>query len=180
MPPKKHKVFVITTGGTIEKIYDEESGTLTNRGSLLQQMLSRLRLPYTTIQSYDLLCKDSLEMTDKDRQMILFAVENLLEHSAPILILHGTDTMELTADYLFRNLPDLKVPIILTGAMKPFGFDNSDALQNFTEALLACSLSAPGLYISMHGCVHPLPGVFKNREKGTFERKEQNQINSPV
>ena len=171
MPPTKQKVFVITTGGTIEKIYDEESGTLANRGSVLQQMVGRLRLPYTTIQNYDLLCKDSLEMTDKDRQMILLAVENLLEHNTPILILHGTDTMEQTAIYLFNNLPHLTVPIILTGAMKPFGFENSDALQNFTEALLACSLIAPGLYISMHGRVHPLPGVAKNREKGTFEKK---------
>jgi L-asparaginase len=173
MARKKHKVFVITTGGTIEKIYDEESGTLTNRGSVLQQMLGRLRLPYTTIQSYDLLCKDSLEMTDKDRQMILFAVENLLEHKVPILILHGTDTMEHTAGYLYENLPNLSVPIIFTGAMKPFGFENSDALQNFTEALLACSLIGPGLYISMHGCIHPLPGVFKNRENGTFEKKSE-------
>ncbi|HQG45276.1 MAG TPA: asparaginase domain-containing protein, partial [bacterium] len=117
MPAKKVKIYVITTGGTIEKIYDEESGTLTNRGSLLQQMLARLRLPYTTIQSYDLLCKDSLEMTDKDRQMILLAVENLLEHDAPILILHGTDTMEKTAEYLHHNLAGLRVPIVLTGAM---------------------------------------------------------------
>jgi L-asparaginase len=172
MSTKKQRVFVITTGGTIEKIYDEESGTLANRGSVLQQMLGRLRLPYTTIQSYDLLCKDSLEMTDKDRQMILLAVENLLEHGDPILILHGTDTMELTAGYLYKNLSGLKAPIILTGAMKPFGFENSDALQNFTEALLACSLIAPGLYISMHGRIHPLPGVYKNREKGTFAKKE--------
>lgn len=172
MPAKKVKIYVITTGGTIEKIYDEESGTLTNRGSLLQQMLARLRLPYTTIQSYDLLCKDSLEMTDKDRQMILLAVDNLLEHDTPILILHGTDTMEKTAEYLHNNLAGLRVPVILTGAMKPFGFENSDALQNFTEALLACSLAAPGVYISMHGRIHPLPGVFKNRERGTFETRE--------
>lgn len=172
MTRKKQKIFVITTGGTIEKIYDEESGTLTNRGSVLQQMLGRLRLPYTTIQSYDLLCKDSLEMTDKDRQMILLAVENLLEHHEPILILHGTDTMEHTASFLYENLPALAVPIVLTGAMKPFGFENSDALQNFTEALLAAALVAPGLYISMHGCLHQLPGVYKNREKGTFAKQD--------
>ncbi len=171
MKSGKQKIFVITTGGTIEKIYDEESGTLANRGSVLQQMLGRLRLPGTTVQSYDLLCKDSLEMTDKDRQMILFAVENLLEHRLPILILHGTDTMEHTAQYLYENLPQVSIPVILTGAMKPFGFENSDALQNFTEALFACKMVQPGIFISMHGQVHELPGVFKNREKGTFDKK---------
>jgi L-asparaginase len=167
----RKKIYVITTGGTIEKIYDEESGTLANRGSVLDEMLRRLRLPYTEIQSYDLLCKDSLQMTDRDRQMILFAVENLVEHGHPIVILHGTDTMELTAHYLYENLPNLQVPIILTGAMTPFGFEKSDAVQNFTEALLAAKCMSPGLYISMHNEVHIVPGVYKNREKGTFAKK---------
>lgn len=164
----KEKIYVITTGGTIEKIYDEESGTLANRGSVLDEMLSRLRLPYSEIQSYDLLCKDSLQMTDRDRQMILFAVENLLEHKRPVVILHGTDTMEQSAQYLYDHLQEPPAPIVFTGAMTPFGFEKSDALQNFTEALLACQLLPPGIYISMHNHVHPMPGVYKNREKGTF------------
>jgi len=168
---QKQKVIVITTGGTIEKVYDEESGTLSNRGSQLAQMRRRLRLPYTEIQHHDLLCKDSLEMTDKDRQIILLAVENFLQENVPIIILHGTDTMEITAKYLYDNIKELRVPIVMTGAMIPFGFENSDALQNFTEALLASSLLKPGIYISMHGKVHKMPGVYKNREKGTFEKR---------
>jgi len=168
--PKKQKVIVITTGGTIEKVYDEESGTLSNRGSQLEQMLTRLRLPYTEIQHHDLLCKDSLEMTDKDRQIILLAVENFLEEKVPIVILHGTDTMEVTAQFLYDHVQPPPVPIVMTGAMIPFGFENSDALQNFTEALLASTLLEPGIYISMHGKVHSMPGVHKNKERGTFEK----------
>jgi L-asparaginase len=167
----RKKIYIITTGGTIEKIYDEESGTLANRGSVLDEMLGRLRMPYLEIQSYDLLCKDSLLMTDRDRQMILFAVENLLENRHPIIIFHGTDTMELSAQFLYESLPNLVVPIIFTGAMTPFGFEKSDALQNFTEALLAAQLLNPGVYISMHNQIHEMPGVFKNREKGTFCKK---------
>ena len=49
------KVIVITTGGTIEKTYDELEGTLSNRGSHLQEMLKRIRLPYTEIHHIDLL-----------------------------------------------------------------------------------------------------------------------------
>ena len=164
----RSKLYVITTGGTIEKIYDEESGTLANRGSVLDEMLKRLRLPYLEIQSYDLLCKDSLQMTDRDRQMILFAVENLLENKLAIIILHGTDTMEQSAHYLVENIREVSVPILFTGAMTPFGFEKSDALQNFTEALLAAQLVPPGIYISMHNHIHPVPGAYKNREKGTF------------
>jgi L-asparaginase len=166
------KVIVITTGGTIEKSYDEFDGTLSNRGSHLQEILKRLRLPTIKIQHQDLLYKDSLEMTDRDRQMILFAVENFLEEKAPIIILHGTDTMETTALHLYEKIQNPTVPIVMTGAMKPFGFENSDATQNFTEALLSTSLISPGIYISMHGVVHKMPGVRKNRDKGTFEKAE--------
>jgi L-asparaginase len=168
----RQKVYVITTGGTIEKIYDEESGTLANRGSVLDEMIKRLRLPFTSIQSYDVLCKDSLEMTEKDRQTIKLVVENLFEHQFPIVILHGTDTMERSAQYLFEEIPNPTVPIIFTGAMKPFGFENSDALQNFTEAIYAAKLASPGIYISMHGQLHAMPGVRKDRSKGTFFKKE--------
>ena len=164
------KVVVITTGGTIEKTYDEIEGTLSNRGSYLREMLKRLRLPYTQIQHQDLLWKDSLEMTDHDRQMILLAVQNFLPQRRPIIILHGTDTMEITAKYLYDRLMPVAVPIIFTGAMKPFGFEDSDALQNFTEALYAASLIKPGVYISMHNKLWEMPGVRKNRERRTFEK----------
>jgi L-asparaginase len=164
----KKNVIVITTGGTIEKSYDEDEGTLGNRGSQLRAMVKRLRLPYVQIQHHDLLCKDSLYMTDDDRITILNAVNDFLPEKAPILILHGTDTMEITGDYLYMNLTQLQVPIVFTGAMKPFGFEDSDALQNFTEALLASQLLQPGIYICMHGMVHQFPGVHKDREKGTF------------
>ena len=166
----KRKIIIITTGGTIEKTYDELEGTLSNRGSSLRQMLKRLRLPYTEIQHQDLLWKDSLEMTNHDRRMILLAVQNFLPQHLPIIILHGTDTMEITAQYLYDQLSPVSEPIIFTGAMKPFGFEDSDALQNFTEALYAASLAPAGIYISMHNKLWEMPGVRKNRELGTFEK----------
>ncbi len=169
----KRQVYIITTGGTIEKTYDEYEGTLQNRGSQLREMLQRLRLPHVEIFQRDLLCKDSLEMTDEDREMIRRAVEMLSKEKLPIVILHGTDTMELTAKYLYDSLMPVQEPIIFTGAMKPFGFENSDALQNFTEALYATQLAEPGIYISMHSRLFAMPGVRKNRETRTFEKTEE-------
>ena len=163
-------VNIITTGGTIDKSYDELEGTLSNRGSQLREMVKRLRLPYLKIHHQDLLFKDSLEMTDDDREMIYKAVKNLLEKNNPVIILHGTDTMEITARYLYDRIAQPPAPVILTGAMKPFGFEDSDALQNFTEALFATGLVEPGLYISMHNALHPMPQVRKNRDRGTFEK----------
>ena len=162
------KINIITTGGTIEKTYDEFDGSLSNRGSQLRKMIDRLRLPYVELQHRDLLCKDSLNMTDEDRGKVLESVREILPQQTPVLILHGTDTMDVTARFIFDNLPELSAPVVLTGAMKPFGFEDSDALQNFTEALMACQLIAPGVYISMHGRLHQLPGVAKNKSKGTF------------
>jgi L-asparaginase len=168
----KQKIFIITTGGTIEKSYDEEKGVLVNQGSHLQEMLKRLRLPYTEIQHQALLCKDSLDMSEQDRQIIRLAIQNHLEkETSPIVILHGTDTMELTAFHLYQHLTP-SVPVILTGAMKPFGFENSDALQNFTESLLAAQLISSGIYICMHGKVHQMPGVRKSKELKTFIKND--------
>jgi L-asparaginase len=166
---KKTRVIIITTGGTIEKTYDEADGTLSNRASQLQEMLKRLRLPYAQIHHIDLLWKDSLEMTDHDREIICNTVKNFLHDKLPVLILHGTDTMEITAQYLYDRLMPIPITLVLTGAMKPFGFEDSDALQNFIEALYACRLAPPGIYISFHNKLHSMPGVRKNRDKKTFE-----------
>ena len=83
----KKNVIVITTGGTIEKTYDEKEGTLSNRGSQLLAMKQGLRLPFTEIQHHDLLWKDSLEMTDYDRSTILESVRtpSFLRYSIWIL-----------------------------------------------------------------------------------------------
>ncbi|MBN1998060.1 asparaginase [candidate division KSB1 bacterium] len=162
-------IVVITTGGTIEKSYDEKTGILVNRGSHLKKMLKRLRLPFVQIKHYNLLCKDSLEMSLDDRLNIYKTVMTSLDKdNSPIVILHGTDTMQETAQLLYEKIPNPAFPIIMTGAMRPFGFENSDALQNFTEALLAAQLIKGGIYIAMHGKIHRMPGIVKDYERGTF------------
>src|SRR5690606_41746712 len=112
----------------------------------------------------------SLFMTDDDRQLLLHFVRSQLEKKIPIVILHGTDTMAVSAELCQRELKDPQVPIVFTGAMKPLGFEDSDALQNVTEALLASKILAPGVYLSFHGRVFSVPGAKKNRERGTFEQ----------
>jgi len=94
----------------------------------------------------------------------------LLAAGAPIVISHGTDTMVETGRCLEKSLPDLKVPIVLTGAMMPLGFEGSDGLQNLTESLLAARLVAPGVYIVMHGQVFPVSHARKDKDKATFVR----------
>lgn len=163
-------ILIITTGGTIEKTYDEFDGSLENRGtSIKNRILSKLRLPYTNIIVHPLLSKDSLYMDDNDREMISDAIKLDLKKNAPIVILHGTDTMALTANYCYERIADPKVPVVFTGAMVPMGFDDTDATQNVTEAMLAAKLLPPGFYISFHNQIFKVPHVQKNKEKRTFE-----------
>jgi len=163
-------VVIITTGGTIEKTYNEFDGSLENRGtSIKNRILSKMRLPYTNIIVHPLLSKDSLYMTDEDRKLIATTIKDQMQKGCPIVILHGTDTMSVTAEHCHNVLGTPKVPVVFTGAMIPMGFEDSDAAQNVTEALLAAKLMKPGFYISFHNQVFTVPHVRKNKEKGTFE-----------
>jgi L-asparaginase len=117
--------------------------------------------------------KDSLEMTDQDRMLILGMVRAILKENAPIVITHGTDTMVETGLYLQRALPVPTVPIVLTGAVTPLGFEGSDGLQNLTESLLAVQLLPPGVYVVMHNRVYPARRVRKDHKMGRFVCAEQ-------
>ena len=160
--------YVITTGGTIEKMYSEGTGAVGNLDGKIDRYLQRLRLPGTEIRVVPLVNKDSLDMTDSDRGLILATVMALLSENAPILITHGTDTLVETGLFLQHEIANVNVPIILTGAMVPLGFDGSDALQNLTESLFAARVLSPGIYVVIHGEVFPIYRVRKDSAAGRF------------
>jgi L-asparaginase len=166
------KVNVITTGGTIEKVYSEQTSMVENLDNRIDRYLGRLRLPDCDVRVVPLMNKDSLEMTDADRSAILELVEQMLVERAAIVITHGTDTMVQTGLYLKQALPDLKVPIVLTGAMTPLGFEGSDGLQNLTESLFAVRILGLGIYVVMHNQAFPIDRVRKDRETSRFVWKD--------
>lgn len=168
-------VTLITTGGTIEKTYDERTGVLDNRQSIVHRMLKRLRLEETNVSVIELMSKDSLLMTDADRNRIVEAVEfatgaDVSAEGHGVVILHGTDTLAQTGELLHRRLPSPPSPVILTGAMRPYEMTRSDALQNLTESIFAAGVLAPGVWCVAHGRALRFPGVVKNGQRGTFSR----------
>lgn len=163
-------VAILTTGGTIEKTYDETDGSLRNVRSVLDRLLEELRLPDLQVTHVPVMNKDSLDMTPEDRDQILEKVREALPHYDAILVIHGTDTLAVTGAHLETSLGGLGLPVVLTGAMRPFEFRDSDALQNVTESLLACRLLPPGVFVVMHGRALGFPGVEKHRERRTFVR----------
>lgn len=166
------RIYVIATGGTIEKVYSERTGTVQNLDSKIDRYFRLLRLPATQIDVTHLMNKDSLEMTDADREQVLETVRQKLRNPAPVVITHGTDTMVETGCLLKRELPDLQVPIVLTGAMTPLGFEGSDGLQNLTESLIAACILQPGVWLVMHNQVFPIDRVRKDRERAEFVRTD--------
>jgi len=164
------EITLISTGGTIEKKYDEFEGALVNKESLVKNnVLDKLRTPYSNIETRSILSKDSLQFTSEDRQLLLETVLEEFAKGRRVIVLHGTDTMSLSAHYVHDHLDCIKHQLVFTGAMKPLGFVDSDAFQNVTEALMAVKLLDPGVYISFHNKIFAVPGVEKNLEKRTFE-----------
>ena len=161
------KIHLITTGGTIEKIYSEQTGQVENLTAKIDRYLQLLRLPDTQVEVTPLLNKDSLEMTDADRELVVRVVRASVAE-APVVITHGTDTMVETGRLIKRQIADLKFPVILTGAMTPLGFERSDGLQNLTESLFAARMLAPGVWIVIHNQVFDVDCARKDRDNARF------------
>jgi L-asparaginase len=166
----KSQIALISTGGTIEKTYDELEGVLLNDVSVLDVMLASLKLEGIEIIRVPLLNKDSFDMTDADHELIAQTAGSMSAVHDGVVIVHGTDTLSVTGEHVVAQFGTPRVPIVLTGAMKPYVMRSTDALQNLTESLLAVQVLAPGVYLAMHNRVLQFPGVVKNRDRGVFTK----------
>jgi L-asparaginase len=165
---KKRRIALISTGGTIEKTYDELSGVLANQVSVLDIMLASLELRGVAIDRIALMNKDSLDMSNDDHTLIAETAIRLAADRDGVVVVHGTDRLAMTGDRIVELAGTPASPIVLTGAMRPYELKSTDASQNLTEALLAVQLVRPGVYVAMHNQVLRFPGVVKDRVLGTF------------
>ncbi|MEO0513115.1 MAG: asparaginase domain-containing protein [Planctomycetota bacterium] len=175
------QIRLITTGGTIDKTYDERAGELVNAKSVVRSMLGLLRLEDTRVDVGEVLQKDSQLFTDADRASIVAAVRSALGtfravEPSGVVITHGTDTLSLTGETLLEEigplLQEVGAAVVLVGAMRPFEMQRSDALQNLTEALFASTSLPPGVWCVAHGRALAFPGVVKVLDRRTFVRRE--------
>ncbi len=157
-------ILIFVTGGTFDKEYNEIEGRLFFKESHVAEMLKLGRCK-VEVDTRTLMLVDSLEMTDDDRRSIVDNCKNA--GSDRIVITHGTDTMELTAQTLAKA--SLKKTIVLTGAMVPYKFGSSDGLFNLGSALAFVQSLPPGVYIVMNGRSFSWDNVRKNKKTGEFE-----------
>ncbi len=170
---ERKKIAIIGTGGTIEKTYDVLEGVMANEVSVLEVMLAQLQLEGVEQVHVPLMNKDSLFMTPKDHDLIARTAGNMAEAYDGVVIVHGTDRLAVTGERCHELLGTPSVPIVLTGAMRPYQLKRTDAMQNLTESLLAVQILPPGVYAVMHNRVLAFPGVLKDRSKGAFVRPDE-------
>jgi len=155
-------VLILTTGGTIDKLYFDALSTYQVGDSVVDRLLqtARVKLPY---RISELMRKDSLELTDGDRAEIAAAVLDAPERR--VVITHGTDTMTETAQAL-AGIVDKT--IVLVGALAPARFAESDATFNLGMAFAAVQVAGPGVWIAMNGTVFDGSKVRKDRSVNAF------------
>ena len=159
------RLRVIATGGTIDKVYFDAASTYDVGEPQVGPLFKEANVTFEYVIE-SVTQKDSLQMTDEDRDLIRQRVEASPERL--VLITHGTDTMTETAARL-EGLAD-KV-IVFTGSMLPARFRTSDALFNLGCAVGALQVLPPGVYIAMNGQIALAGTVRKNRALSRFEAK---------
>ncbi len=156
-------VHIITTGGTIDKVYFDARSEYQIGEPVITELLHRMNVGFDfTVEA--LMRKDSLEITDSDRALIRRCVEKAAADK--VLITHGTDTMTETAKAL-QSIHGKCV--VLTGALQPAAFYQTDAVFNVGCALGALHSKLPGVYVAMSGQVFDADAVVKNRAANRFE-----------
>lgn len=159
----QHPILILTTGGTIDKAYFDALSEYQIVDSGIPALLreARVTLPFRVVE---LMRKDSLELTQADRTLIASMAREAEE--SRIIITHGTDTMTDTAKVLAAEVPDKT--IVLTGALSPARFAETDAQFNLGMAFATAQVAPPGIYIAMSGQVFDGLKVRKDRAAGKF------------
>ncbi|RXK12141.1 asparaginase [Halarcobacter mediterraneus] len=159
------KVTVINTGGTFNKRYNPITGQLDVASDNISINKIIASCPNVEFEIKNIVSKDSLDMTEEDREEICEAIK--ITKNDKVIIIHGTDTIHLTSQLIKEK--KLEKQIVFTAAMIPMSIDEMEATMNFSLALGFLSANNKnGTYIAMHGVVADYSKLIKNKELGQF------------
>jgi len=159
-------VLILVTGGTIDKVHDTHSESLTfakDRSTLIPDILTDGRCHFPSVQC--LLQKDSLDFDDADRMTIVEAIQGAKEQA--VVVTHGTGTMDISARTAAQHISG-KV-VVFTGAMRPYSLGKSDGAFNLGAAIIAAQTLPQGIWGVMNGRVFEAARLHKNTEQGRFD-----------
>jgi L-asparaginase len=160
------QLTIVTTGGTIDKIYFDDKSDYKIGAPQIGEILGQLGVAFE-YSVVPIMRKDSLHMGAEDRAMVRATIEQ--QAGRFVLVTHGTDTMVDTAKALAGITGKV---IVLTGALNPARFQGSDAVFNIGCAVAAVQTLPDGVYITMNGRVWDPAKVRKNRDANRFEEIE--------
>ncbi len=157
------ELLVVTTGGTIDKVYFDDKSDYQVGEPQIGRILEELAVAFR-FRVIPILRKDSLHIDAADRELLRATIA--AQEARHVLVTHGTDTMVDTA-HVLEGMPDKT--IVLTGALNPARFRGSDAEFNVGTAVGAVQSLRPGVYIAMNGRVWDPAKVRKNVAANRFE-----------
>lgn len=160
------KILIISTGGTFNKRYNPINGELEvdKTSQAIKEIATKWQC---TFEVLNIIGKDSLQLTNEDRLELMGTI--CQSEYAHIIVVHGTDTMHLTAEYLAEG--ELEKYVVLTGAMVPYAVDPVESTANLASAYgYLQALQQKGIYIAMNGIIDSYESVKKDRTKGVFTR----------
>jgi len=156
-------IKILATGGTFDKIYYDAKSDFHIGDPMVLPLLEEANVSFE-YEVESILRKDSLEMTDQDRELVRQKVAE--QGCDKIIITHGTDTMIQTAMRLL-DIPDKT--IVIVGAMQPARMRYSDASFNIGVATTAVQLLPRGVFIAMNGEIFDPRTTRKNVDRKRFE-----------
>jgi L-asparaginase len=157
------ELLVLAIGGTIDKVYFDALSDYQIGPPAATEILQRVKVNFD-FNVRQMISKDSLEMTDADRQEILMAVQ--AHNGKHVLMTHGTDTMVDTGQLLKQATGKT---VVIMGAMQPAIIKLTDADFNLGVAVAAVQTLSEGVYLCMNGRIYNVDRVVKNRAEEQFQ-----------
>ena len=155
--------LIISTGGTFNKVYNKITGNLDidKSSSAIEKIANKW---LTKLEFINIIGKDSLDFTNEDRELLLNTIKS--SNAKKIVVIHGTDTIDLSSEYIAKNVSDKT--IIFTGAMVPFSIEPIEATANLAFALGAINFLDNGIYIAINNKIVLHNKIKKDKTKGEF------------
>ena len=148
-------IAVFCCGGTIDKLYFDAKSDYRVGPPAAIDAFRRARVEI--FPPVSLMKKDSLDMDDGDRAVVVAALRDCPQ--SRILITHGSDTMPETARAV--ETAGLDKTVVLVGAWLPAAFIKSDSNFNIGFGLAVAMTLSAGVYVAMNGKILPAETVKK-------------------
>ena len=161
------KIDIINTGGTFNKRYNPINGQL-EVDSSNRSIEKILHNTYGNIdfELYSIINKDSLYFDDSDRQKLL---ETIVDCKNDVIVIHGTDTIDQSCQYVDQNVDKIGKKVIFTGSMYPYYLKSDEATFNLATSIAAIKfVKDSDIYIAMHGIIDRYQHLQKDKNRGKF------------